>query len=340
MMYEKLWKDIQRKFFSPVYLLYGEELFLIEETKNLIVNSALLDEELEFNLSVYDLEETPVELAIEDCQTVPFFGERKVVIVQKPVFLTAEKPKEKVEHNLKVLEEYIQDPVPSTIFIIIGSYEKLDERKKITKLLLKNSAVLNAKKLSEQEIISFIHDQFRKKDLKIDKKAANKIYQLIGSNLMLLHNEINKIALYCEKNQIITEEIVDLLVSRSLEDSIFALVDKVLQRKLEDSLSIYYDLLKQNEEPIRILASIASQFRFIYQVKALLKKGYGQKQIAGLLKVHPFRVKLVMNQSNQYDDEYLLQGLNELAELDYKMKTGYGDKERSLELFFIKLLTK
>lgn len=338
-MFAKVWKELKQKNFSPIYLLYGDENFLINKTKDLIIQESIQEEEAEFNLSIYDLEETPIETVLEDCETVPFFGERKTVIAYHPIFLTSEKGKDKVEHNLKALESYIENPVPSTILVLIAPYEKLDERKKLTKALKKQAVTLQAKGLSEKEIKQWIYDQVSEIGSEITSDAVELLYQYVGPNLTLLHNELEKLFLYSGE-QTIDEEMIQLLVAKSLEDNIFALVDQVMQRNLNKTLEIFYDLLKQNEEPIKILAVIASQVRFLYEVKTLVNKGYGEKQISGILKVHPYRVKLAIPKARSFDEKRILDMIKYLADLDYKMKTGYGNKEKMMELFFLTFLTK
>ena len=90
----------------------------------------------------YDLEEAYLEDVVEDAHTLPFFGERKVILIKSPLFLTAQK--EKLEQNIKILEEYIGEPSPFSILVFVAPYEKLDERKKITKLLKKTADVIEA----------------------------------------------------------------------------------------------------------------------------------------------------------------------------------------------------
>ena len=338
-MFLKIWKEMKKKKFSPLYLLYGNEDFLVNTTKNILIEEGLQEDEKEFNLSVYDMEETPIDVALEDSQTIPFFGERKIVIIQNPYFLTAEKGKDKVDHNLKGLQEYIENPVPYTIFVIIAGYEKLDERKKLTKSLKKNAVVLEAKELNEKETKQWIHEQVVENGQQITAGGIDLLFQLIGPNLTIVHNELEKLFLYAGNN-LIDEKMIHTLVPKSLEDNIFALVEQVVHHRLEPALSIYYDLLKQNEEPIKLLAVIASQLRFIYQVKTLHSKGYGERQISGLLKVHPYRVKLAIPQSRIFDERRLISMMNDLADLDYKMKTGYGNKEKLLEIFFFKYLSQ
>lgn len=332
-----VWKKIKKKQFTPMYVLYGTEDFLINETKQLLINYALSEEEIEFNLSSYDLEETPIEVAIEDAETFPFVGERRLIFLNNPTFLTGEKSKSKIEHNLNKLEAYLKEPAPYSIIVFSGAYEKLDERKKLTKELKRQGTVVDAKKLNEQELILWVKERVAINGVEIDDEAVHQLLTLSGTNLLMLTTEVDKLALYANGGKKIDVNMVEKLVSRSLEQNIFSLVDKIVQRKIEDAFRIYYDLLKRNEEPLKILAILAGQFRLIYQVKELARKGYGQQQIAGFVKVHPFRVKLAAGQARLFEDEELAQIMNMLADADYLAKTGGMNKEMILEMFLFRL---
>ena len=88
-----IWKKISRKQVDPIYLMFGTETFLINETRQLLVDHVLDEEEKDFNFSVYDLEETPIQPELEDAETFPLMREKRLVILQNPVFLTSEKSK-------------------------------------------------------------------------------------------------------------------------------------------------------------------------------------------------------------------------------------------------------
>lgn len=332
-----IWKQIKQREIAPIYLLYGTEAFLINETKQLLLNQVLAEEEKDFNFSAYDLEETPIELALEDAETFPFLGERKVIFLHNPGFLTAEKTKDKIDHNISRLEAYLKEPAPYTVLVISAPYEKLDERKKITKELKRTAVTLEAKKLNEHELKNWIKDRAKGNGIAFAPDALEILITLVGTNMFMIASEVDKLALYAGDEKNIQAEVVEKLVSRSLEQNIFTLIEKVVQRKLEDALRIYYDLLKQNEEPIKILALIAGQFRLIYQVKELSRRGYGQQQIAGYLKTHPFRVKLAAGQANKFTDEELTHLMSLLADADYQMKTGGMNKSLLVEMLLFKL---
>lgn len=330
------WGKIKQRTLAPLYLLYGTETFLLNETLERIVRIALKDEERDFHLSMYDCEELPIEAAVEEAETLPFFGEKKVVVVKNPYFLTAEKGKEKIEHNLKKLEEYITSPSPFSIVIFVGLYEKLDERKKITKRLMNEAEVFVASPLHEKELHRWISERVKENGVTVTEEAKDTLLQLAGTNLMILANELDKLALFVGQTGTIAKETVEMLVSRTLEQNVFVLVEKVVQRNISEALQVFYDLLENQEEPIKILSLLASQFRLLYQVKWLAAKGYGQQQIASLLKVHPFRVKLALEQTALFSEHELMKIMYDLAEADYQMKSSAMDKRLLMELLLIK----
>lgn len=332
-----VWKEIKQKKLQSIYLLLGKEAFLMQETLQLIISAALNDEEKDFNLSIYDMEETSIDTAIEDAETLPFMGEKRVVIIKNPFFLTSEKKKEKVEHKLDKLEQYLNSPAPYTILLFVAPYEKLDERKKITKQLKKQSIVLEMNSLSEKDTIEWITEMAEQEIVYFSKEAIDELMVLTAGDLMILNQELKKISTYVGEGGQVSPDIIRLLVPRTLEQNIFELIDNVIHRRSSEALRIFYDLLKNNEEPIKILSLLVNQFRLILQVKELSGTGYGQQQIANTVKVHPFRVKLALQQAKLFNSDELANILLELAEADYQMKTGKKDKQLVLELFLLKL---
>ncbi|PYZ98706.1 DNA polymerase III subunit delta [Alteribacter lacisalsi] len=333
MSYFDMLKHLKREEPSGLYLLYGSEDFLISDTLQRIVRKSLRDEEVEFNLSRYDMKETPVELAVEEAYTFPFMGSRRVVILKEAYFFTGSKVSSKAEHDLKKLEGYIQNPAPETVLVAVVPNEKVDERKKITKLIKKHGKVMEGRPFEERELLSWMDEKVKEYGVKIEKSAKEQLLALTSSDLMLVTSELRKMAIYAGEGETITRSIVDELVARSLEQNIFALVDGVVKGRIDQAWQIFDDLLKQKEEPIKILSLLARQFRILYQVKQLSQQGYSQKQMAGQLKLHPYAVKLAAQQADRFGDKHLLGLLDELAETDYRIKTGQIEKVLAVEMF-------
>ncbi len=333
-----LHKNFKKKQFAPIYLLYGTEIYFINETVNILLAEALEEGDRELNTVTYDLDEVYLEDVIEDAHTLPFFGERKVILVKSPYFLTSQK--EKLEQNVKVLEKYISEPSPFSTLVFIAPFEKLDERKKITKLLKKEAEVLEANALQGQDIRAWIASQGTDQRVQIESDAIDLLLELVGNNMLLLSQEIQKLLLYAGADSVISQEIVAQLVPKSAEQSVFSLVERVVQRDIAGAMRMLEELLVQQEEPIKILALLANQFRLLYQVKELQQRGYAQNQAASHLGVHPYRVKLAMGQAQRFSFQELRSIIDHLADADYDMKTGKLNKRLVLEIFLMRLSHK
>lgn len=321
---------------KPIYLLYGNERFLIEEKRKTLIGNHTN----EIDVNIYDMTESPIERALEDAETLPFLSDKRIVIIKNPYFLTSEKKlasQSDVEHDLKKLEQYLEHPSPYATVIFEAPYEKLDERKKIVQLLKKTAQVFEANPLQDKDVYAWIHNESRKLKIEMDDNAVKHLYRLVGKDLKTLKNELEKLSLYVGENGRVTEETLDLLVSRSLEDNVFVLVDHVVNKRMNEAFQTLRDLFEQKEEPIKIVALLARQFRIIAQVHALKKKGCTTKQMATYLKLPLFVVQKTLQQANQFSQAECHRMIQNLAEADYFMKTGKYDKQILLEIILTKI---
>lgn len=321
---------------NPIYLLYGNERFLIEEKRKTLIGHDIDD----IDINIYDMTEFPIEMALEDAETLPFLSDRRIVIVKNPFFLTSEKKlasQTEVEHDLKRLEQYLENPSSYATVIFEAPYAKLDERKKIVQLLKKSAQVIEANTLQQKEVYAWIHNESRKLKIEMDEDFVKQLYSLVGNDLQRLKNELEKLSLYAGEQRTVTKEAIDLLVARTLEDNIFVLVDHVVNKRMDEAFQTMRDLFEQKEEPIKIVALLARQFRIIAQVHALRNKGYTAKQMASYLKLHPFVIQKTMQQANKFSQSECHRMIQNLAEADYCMKTGKYDKHLLLEIILTKI---
>lgn len=323
---------------SQVYLLYGEESYLIQENKNEIIQKTLKKEDQEFNVSQYDMEETPIEDVVTDAETFPFLGEGKVVIAHHPVFLKAKPDKLSFEHDVEALLEYIQNPAEYTVLILIAPYEKLDERKKIFKQLKKNGEVINCQPVKEWDIDKWIQTLAKELHITVPEEIHELFTQEIGANLMALRKEMEKLALNVGEGGVVTKELAEQLLSHSAEASGLKLVDAVMEKNLGQAIRIYKDLEKLNEEPIALTALLASQFRIISQAKVLKQKGYAQNQMKTYIKAHPYVIKMALKRERFFTNHELNQIMEQLAETDHVLKQGMMEKSLAFEMLLYRLI--
>ena len=334
-MISEKWMEIANNKLSDVYLLYGIEAYFIEETLKRLKRQ--LSEQGEVEVIMFDLEEKSVDDVMYEADTLPFFTDRKLVIAKNAFFLKAtEKGKEKVVHDTAALEKWLQSPSPTAVTVFIAPYEKLDERKKVTKTMKQHANVIEAVSLSPQDIKGWILHEVSSHGKSISDEAVDKLIEVGGTNLVHLQTEIMKIATYIGELNEIDAETVQLLLVRTLEQDVFTLGNAYLAGNKSEAIEIYHDLLKRKEDPLKLNALIASQVRLMIQVGHLKKKGYHAQQIANQMKVHPYRVKMIFDNPILHHEQRLLTTLNDLASVDLQLKTLNINRDRILELFLMK----
>ncbi|MCP3025619.1 DNA polymerase III subunit delta [Halobacillus sp. A5] len=323
---------------EQIYLLYGTEDYLIQNHKKKIIEDTLALDDREFNVSQYDLEETPIEDVVTDAETFPFLGDKKIVIAYHPVFLKAKPDPLAFEHDVDSLIRYIANPADYSVLVIIAPYEKVDERKKVFKQLKKNAKIEHCQPVREWDIDKWIQSLAGEFNIIIPESIHELFAQEVGTNLMALRNEMEKLALNVGKGGTITRELAESLLSHSAETSGLKMVDAVMEKDLGKAIMLFKDLLKANEEPISLVALLASQFRIISQVKTLKQKGYAQNQMRDYIKAHPFVIKMALKRERAFTSEELNGIIQELAETDFVMKQGQMEKELAFEMLLYQLI--
>ncbi len=330
-------KEINKGSVQPIYVCYGSESYLMKEFITYLTDHWIDSNDRDFAVSRFDLTETNVEVVIDDAETLPFMGQRKLIIAKDATFFTAAKDNAKIEHRLDRLTEYLQAPTDFSVILFTVAADKLDERKKIVKLLGERKSLIPFPLLSGDDLNYWIRRQAEKLHCGLDDAALQTLVLSCGANLQNLAGEMQKLSLYVGENGLITAEIVHSMVARNTEQNVFMMIDELVRLHVDKALGILYDLLMHKEEPVKILSLMASQFRNMLLVKQLGKQGLSQQQMATQLGIHPYRVKLAAEQARLYEVDKLKLTLSRLAEVDYQMKTGKMDKVLALEMFMLQL---
>ncbi len=309
-----------------IYLLYSLEKFLLNREIDKIKNDYNMEE---INISHFDLNNDLIEDVLEDAETFSMFADKKMIIVNNANIFTAKKLT--LEQNTEKIEKYLENFNPSTIILFTVNDSKLDERKKIVKLIKKVGTVKELNSTNDiNDIIIGLFDNY-----KITPKQIKLLTDRVGTNLDLLNQEITKIKIYKDNELTITDDDIKNLTSENVEANMFLLIDKIVNKEKEKAISIYHEMLKMNEEPIAIVISLANKIRSLYQTKELFSKGYKDVDIASILGVKPGYLYYMRDSLKKYDSNTLLILLKKLADLDYDIKRGAINKDLGLELFIL-----
>lgn len=308
-----------------IYLLYGTVCYLIEQQLNKIISDSNIDA---ININKYDLTVDNINKVINDASSMSLFDDKKIIIVNNAICFTSNKK----DIDTTSLEQYLNNINENTIMIFIVNNESLDERKKITKLIKKIGNVKEYNSVDKESIVKRLFESYS-----ISNSDIKLLIDRIGDDITLLSNEIEKIKIYKNNDKTITKDDILNLTSKSLETNNFKLIDAIISNDKKLAISLYHERLKLNEEQIAIIIALANQIRIMYQVKQLYMDGYTENNIATKLKIHPYRVKLALQNSKKYDSNILIKYLYELSTLDIQIKSGKMDKTLALELFILSI---
>lgn len=307
---------------ESIYLIISESDYLLKKSIKKIIDGK------EADIIHYDLKEFELKRAIEDLDTYNFLSNKKIVILENPLFLTTSKSP--IEQDVSLLEKYINNPnVDNTL--IIASAIKLDERKNIVKLLKKNVKVVE----DNFNINQMIKDNLD--DYQMDSATQELLIEYTLGNYERCMNELSKLKLYKYDDKIILKSDVEQLVSRSIEDNVFELIDAIVNKDKKKAFEIYEEITEKAGEVNKVLILLANKFRLLYQVKILSKTYYKDEDIGKIIGSHPYPVKLARGMINKFSENDLLNYLRKLSIIDTDLKTGNTYQNIAFEVFMMSL---
>lgn len=308
------------------YLLYGEEQYLIDKEIDKITKKEKIDS---ISISHYDLEIDNIKDIIDDCQTVSLFEDKKIVIINNCSYFNRVKNN---EDDVNLLYEYILNSNPSTILLIINHNASIDSTKKITKKIKDTGKIIE---LNSSNINNVVKNMFD--DYKISDNTISLFIKRVGEDISILSMEAEKLKTYKIEEKEITKDDVINCATFNIDTDIFKFIDNIINKNKEEALITYHELLRNNEEPLKIIMLLASKFRLMFQATTMSEKRMSEKEIASFLGIHPYPVKLAIQTGSKYSKKTILRFLESLADLDKDIKTGKVNPELGLELFILKV---
>lgn len=307
-----------------IYVFLGNEINLLKRRIDGLKHELNIN-----NIIEYDFDDSNIIDILNEANYVDLFNEKKLIIVSNFSF---KKVKDAFE---KELLRYI-DNMNDNVIILKCIDESLDERKNITKKLREKCKVEEIKKMDYKELHEYITNMFVSNNKKITYNQVKEILNRCEYNDDLAINETEKLLLYKLDEDVITDDDIDKVVSKSSEKEIFTLSDAVMKKNLKQIFNSYNILIRSGIEPVVLIDNLARQFRTLYQVKILCKT-MDEKEISRKLGLNPYVVKKAHENVNNYEEEELINNLYELSNLDIDIKVKGLDKYKVLENFFLKI---
>ena len=322
-------RTVENAQFAPLYLVCGDEPYLVERAVKKLLDRAVDPGFRDFNLNVFYGNECKGDEVFSAAQTLPMFAEMRVVLVKKGGDLSA--------GAMEVLLPYLQDPCPSTCLILQA--EKVDGRKKFFAEFKKRGEVVEFKRPYENQLGPYVRDEVRAAGKKIDPAAAELLAYLVGNNLQELVSQIEKLCVYCGKKEMIGVAEVKAIVSDTKVESVFEFTDALGAKDTGRALRMLTTLLGDGEAPLKILGGVARHYRQLWQVRELLDRKTPQGELAKASGINPYFLKKVLDQARNYRVSELQVAFERMLELDLAFKSG-GRADALFERFVMESCKK
>ncbi len=313
---EQVLGDLKKGQFAPIYFLQGTEPFYIDAISEYIENHAIPEHERGFNQIILYGKDITMPVLLSNARRFPMMAEKQLVMVKE----AQEIPDLTKEEGAKLLADYLQNPVQSTILVFCYRHKTLDNRKAITKLVDKHALMVVTKKLYDNQIPDWISNFVQHKGYTIGHKAVFMISEFIGNNLQRISNEIDKLLVNFNEKREITAEDVEQYIGVSKEYNVFELQKAITQKNvLKANQIVQYFAANPKDNPL--IPTIALLYTFFSKLLvAHHTKDKSDRNLASVLKVNPYFVKDYKTAMRNYALINVINNVHHLSQADLNAK--------------------
>ena len=321
---KNLQEDIKTGKFKNAYLLFGEEAYLKIQYKEKLIHALNPDDDT-MNFTKYEGKGIEVREMIDLCETMPFFADHRVVLVENSGFF--KNKCDELADYMKTLPDYLR---------LVFVEEEVDKRSRMYKAVKNCGRIVEFAKQDEKTLMRWAAGILAREGRKITTRDMELFLTKTGTDMGNIRMELEKLITYTMGQDIVTREDIEEICTTRTENKIFDMVRAVTERNQRRALDLYNDLLTLREPPMRILFLLAKQFRQICLTKKMSQEGLSQIEIASKLGVPSFVVRNLASCARSYTVEELENAVRDFVDAEEAVKTGTLGDVLSVELLIVK----
>lgn len=334
---QQLKKETDAAPLSGLYVLYGEEPYLVSYWAQRLIKKAAGKEFLDFNLQRF-AGDVSVDHMADAATALPFLAERKCVAVAD-LSLEGRSPAE-----LRKLAQLLAEVPGSTVLLFSFAssappFRKDKKWKAVYDAFLQNGKCVRFSKRALPDLAKLLCKAAAKRGCSLTRANAERMVRCAGDDLQLLLNELEKLCAYCGAGEI-SAQTIDTLITRNLEARVFDLSRFLLRAQYERAYNLLDQLLAQNEEPVKILAALSTAYVDLYRARTALESGESVLEPAKYFdyKRKEFRLRNAEQDMRDLSVQMLRDSLDALLEADLSLKGSRTQPRLILEKLLARLL--
>jgi len=306
--------------FSPVYLIYGEEHFLIQELHRRYLAAIVEPSTQAFNYNLFKGGETEAADILGAALMLPVLAEKRLVWVWEA---------DQIDFGGNTFLDYLENPSPSTVLVLAAT--KPDFRKKIFSTLRSRAELISCARMPDRELSRWISERAKAMGLTLPSELVAYLKESIGNNLHRIVNELEKIQLTRGEQGEISLEAAREVVVGSRKHSVFDWLRALGGKDLSLSLQYLQALLSDGEHPLFLLTMAVRQLRQMILAKEHLSSGGNPSELSRVLGLPPSVTSFFLQQLKGWTEKQIKEAMELCLEIDLQLKGGSLPAERLLE---------
>ncbi|MFC1749051.1 DNA polymerase III subunit delta [Pseudomonadota bacterium] len=297
---------------QPIYLFHGEDSFSSQQKARLWKDEFIKKYD-DMNIQLFEGADFTASQFNEAVETVPFLSEKKLIIIRDFIKEGVTEESKKVADKLDDLADYC--------VVVFTERQKADSRLSLFKKIKKIGTATEFLFMEKYDLTQWILKEVADKGGSISSANAALLADTVGPDLWQMTQEVEKLVLHADSNEI-SAEVINSLVTPNLSESIFRLTDHLAQKQQQRSIRTFNTLIESGEDMMQTLFMIVRHFRILIEVKSCMDKGMGKPAIISAIKEHPYVIQTTMGQAKNFDLPTLKRVYETLLQIDSDIKGG------------------
>lgn len=319
---KELSKALKSQPLAHIYLLYGEDSYLVEQYAALLEKQALGKGDPTFNSDRFDGRKLDFDALYNSVMTLPMLADCRSILIDDPDIerFTA--------GELEKLQEVLEQVEDGTVLILAVkqagfSVKKSAKCRKLQEQVERLGVVAQLGARTTTDLAKTVVKRLEQTGATISMEDAKYLVERTTGELSAVNCEADKLAACGAAGLPITRALIDRLVPATVEAEIFSLSKAILSRDYDRAMGILQGLLYLREPGVNILYTLSSAFIDLYRAKAAVFADAQAAQIAADFgyKGREFAVKNALRDSRKLSLGFLKGALEVLLEADQKLKS-------------------
>lgn len=311
---ELIFKNIKNREFLPIYFFHGEEAYFIDLAVKALENDVLTEDEKAFDQTVIYGKDTNYNDILALARQYPMMGDKQLIIVKEAQDLKLN------ENETKILENYAENPVESTILVFAHKHKKVDSRKKVFKTLQTKKMLFHSEPIKDYNLAKWIDEEAKKLQIKLAPGISQLLADYLGNDLSRIANELNKMKLVLKNGEVLDGKLVETHIGISKEFNVFELQKALGKKDANNAFKIAF-FMGKNPKTNPIVMTIGNLYNFFSNVivyHTLAKQS--PQNIASEMGVNPYFIKDYAESARLFPLKQATRTISILREIDLKSK--------------------